>query len=36
MTRKEEYHCIITTIYVSARYFIKWSKYYYGLKECLE
>lgn len=31
MTRKEEYHCTITTIYVSARDFIKWSKYYYGL-----
>lgn len=31
MTRKEEYYCTITTIYVSARDFIKWSKYYYGL-----
>lgn len=31
MTRKEEYRCTITTIYVSGRDFIKWSKLYYGL-----
>lgn len=32
MTRKEEYYCVIRSIYMSIRDFIKWSKpYAYGL-----
>jgi hypothetical protein len=32
MTRKEEYHCEMSSIYRSGRDFIKSSKMYYGLK----